>query len=151
MWILKPDYLVDCKKEKKWLNEENYEWSELSEKSKIHGSSIRKWREKGGHAFANSKYLYIFIINRIVLVGDLTPSSNKWERIIVSSGGSVRITKGQLTSDLRNFAMEENEGMRLCVCPKEMRQTRLTNYMEEHGFLCVPTDFVLLSLSICNM
>ena len=56
MWILKPDYLRDCKKAKRWPNEEVYEWTETDEKSKIDGPSIRKWREKGGNAFSQSKY-----------------------------------------------------------------------------------------------
>ena len=41
----------------KWLNEEDYEWTETDKKSRIDGSSIRKWREKGGKAFADSKYI----------------------------------------------------------------------------------------------
>ena len=57
LWILKPDYLEDSKKAGKWLNEEDYEWTETDKKSRIDGSSIRKWREKGGKAFADSKYI----------------------------------------------------------------------------------------------
>ena len=38
----------------KWLNEEDYEWTETDKKSRIDGSSIRKWREKGGKALARS-------------------------------------------------------------------------------------------------
>lgn len=57
LWVLKPDYLEDCKKEGKWLNEEEYEWKEAESNSKIDGSSIHKWREKGGKAFENAKLL----------------------------------------------------------------------------------------------
>ena len=81
---------------------------------------------------------------RIVLVGDLVPSSEKWERIIVASGGSVQISKGKLTNALKEFVVEANEGMRLCVCPKEMRKNRLLNFLENHGFLFVPTDYVIV-------
>ena len=57
LWVLKPEYLEDCAKEGKWLDEEPYEWSETSEKSRIVGSSISRWRKRGGGAFNDTKWI----------------------------------------------------------------------------------------------
>lgn len=82
---------------------------------------------------------------RIVLVGNLVPNSQKWKRIIESSGGKVEITKGKLTNEIKEFANEGyNQGMRLCICPKDGHFNRLVSFLESHGFLCVPTDYVFL-------
>ena len=60
----------------------------------------------------------------------------------------VMITSGQLTNEIKQFAKEENNGMKLCVCPKNMRENRLTTFLESHGFLSVPTEYVSFHSSL---
>lgn len=105
---------------------------------------FRNGEKKAGNLLTKQGWYYeINLKYRIVLVGNLVPNSQKWKRIIESSGGRVEITNGKLTQTIKEFADGgEHQGMKLCVCPKDGHFNRLTGFLESHGFLCVPTDYV---------
>ena len=79
---------------------------------------------------------------RIILVGDLVPSRDVWRRIICAAGGEVAVTRGTTTAQVKALAGEKGEGMRLCVIPVDMQETRLISYVKERAFQCVSSEYV---------
>ena len=91
---------------------------------------------------------------RIVLVGDLMPTSDKWKRIIESAGGETSVVaKTSVTKELRNFLSaidneieeedDEDVSKRLAILPDGMKKNALVSLLLQHHFSCVPSRFVL--------
>ena len=59
---------------------------------------------------------------RVVLIGDLIPSSDKWSRIIEAGGGTSVHTKSTITQAVREFVKEDTEGMKVAVVPEGMKK-----------------------------
>lgn len=153
LWILRPSYLDACKAAGTWIDEEAFEWRELDENSVIDGQSICRLRMEGGKVFAGARYairnidIGILFILRIVLVGSLTPSAEKWERIITAAGGQVAITKCRLSVGVRTLVERDGgeAGFRLCILPDQASQrgkTALVKYCEQWGYVCVSSNYV---------
>lgn len=54
----------------------------------------------------------------------------------------MAVTQGSTTVQVKELAAEEGEGMRLCVVPMEMQETRLIRYVKERQFQCVSSEYV---------
>ena len=70
------------------------------------------------------------------------PSRDVWRRIICAAGGEVAVTRGNTTVQVKALAGEKGEGMRLCVIPVDMQETRLISYVKERGLQCVSSEYV---------
>lgn len=81
------------------------------------------------------------MIGRVVLVGDLKPTSDKWKRIIEGAGGKVAITKKNVTAGVKSL-MEKAGVMRIAVVPEGFAKCTLTNQLKQKGFLFVHSSFV---------
>ena len=84
---------------------------------------------------------------RIVLVGDLVPSREVWKRIICAAGGRVAITRGATNAQVKELAGEKGDGMKLCVLPLDVQETRLVSYLKKKGFSCVTSEYVSIAVS----
>lgn len=82
--------------------------------------------------------------SRIVLVGRIVPSSEKWERIITAGGGKVAITSSRLSMETRALIEgDEGEGgLRLCVLPDHFPKNHLVEYATQWGYACVSSQYV---------
>ncbi|KAK8816505.1 hypothetical protein WA556_001449 [Blastocystis sp. ATCC 50177/Nand II] len=137
LWVVKPSYLDECQKQGRFVEEGEFEWRDVEPGCNIDGGSIRRWRERGGKAFQD--WL-------IVLVGDLKPTSDKWKRIVESAGGTVAITKKNVTAGVKAL-MEKTGAMRVAVVPDAFGKCTLTNQLKQHGFIFVHSNFLLDYLS----
>lgn len=54
----------------------------------------------------------------------------------------MAVTRGNTTVQVKALAGEKGEGMRLCVIPVDMQETRLISYVKERGFQCVSSEYV---------
>ena len=81
---------------------------------------------------------------RVVLIGDLIPSSDKWSRIIEGGGGTSVHTKSTITQAVREFVKGETEGMRVAVVPENMKKNKLIQFLLDHHFVCVPSAYVMI-------
>ena len=54
----------------------------------------------------------------------------------------MAVTRGTTTAQVKALAGEKGEGMRLCVIPVDMQETRLISYVKERAFLCVSSEYV---------
>ena len=80
-------------------------------------------------------------MHRIVLVGVLKPSSEKWKRIIEGGRGRVVITKARLTSEVRGV-LDDHADVKVAVIPDGFKQNRLVTQLCKHHFVCVPSLYV---------
>ena len=124
------------------MEEEAFEWKDVEPGCNIDGGSIRRWRERGGKAFKD----WLLKEGRrmrssIVLVGELKPTSDKWKRIVESAGGTVAITKKNVTASVKAL-MEKTGAMRIAVVPDAFGKCTLTNQLKQHGFTFVHSNFV---------
>ncbi|KAK8824812.1 hypothetical protein WA538_005478, partial [Blastocystis sp. DL] len=140
LWVLRPEYLEASRNAGRWLPEEAFEWREVNKSSRIDGESIRRLRKEGGVVFKGA---------RIVLVGRIVPSSEKWERIITAGGGKVAITSSRLSMETRALIEgDEGEGgLRLCVLPDHFPKNHLVEYATQWGYACVSSQYLLDLLS----
>lgn len=81
-------------------------------------------------------------MNRLVLVGELMPSSDKWARIIEAGGGLSISTKNSLTNMVKQFVKECSECERLAVIPDSMKKNKLIQFLLENQFVCIPSSYV---------
>ena len=81
-------------------------------------------------------------MNRLVLVGELMPSSEKWSRIIEAGGGQSVSTKSNLTNVVKQFVKECGECERLAVIPDSMKKNKLIQFLIENQFVCIPSSYV---------
>ena len=124
------------------MEEGEFEWRDVEPGCNIDNGSIRRWREHGGKAFQD--WLCVEgrrMTGRIVLVGDLKPTSDKWKRIVESAGGTVAITKKNVTAGVKAL-MEKTGAMRVAVVPDAFGKCTLTNQLKQHGFIFVHSNFV---------
>ena len=84
------------------------------------------------------------IIFRIILVGKLTPSAEKWKRIICGGGGNVAVTNSTLSGEVRSLVESDgdNLGLRICVIPESFTKNGLVDYVLQWGYSCVPSTYV---------
>ena len=80
-------------------------------------------------------------------MGTLTPSAEKWKRIITAGGGKVAITQSKLSIDVRSLAEEDQveAGLRLCILPDDYptkRKSPLVKFCEKWGYMCVQSCYV---------
>ena len=54
----------------------------------------------------------------------------------------MAVTRGTTTAQVKALAGEKGEGMRLCVIPVDMQETRLISYVKERAFQCVSSEYV---------
>lgn len=54
----------------------------------------------------------------------------------------MAVTRGTTTAQVKALAAETGEGMRLCVIPVDMQETRLISYVKERAFQCVSSEYV---------
>lgn len=87
---------------------------------------------------------FVILLCRIILVGKLTPSSEKWERIICGGGGKVVVTKSRLSIEVRSLVESDKgePGLRLCVLPDDFKKNQLLEYASQWGYACVPSTYV---------
>ena len=78
----------------------------------------------------------------MILVGTLLPGADTWRRIIEAAGGSVAVTKQNMTQPVKRLMEETGDGLRLCVLPPDSKETKLVKTVIEKGFQCVPTSYV---------
>ena len=83
------------------------------------------------------------IMNRVVLVGDLLPSSDKWQRVISSAGGHVAITKGTMTAAVRQLEeIPSSSPTKLAVIPDQFKENKLVKTLRSLGYSFVPSRYV---------
>ena len=96
----------------------------------------------------------LFIMGRIVLVGELLPTSDKWKRIIDSSGGETLIVpKTSVNKNVKNYlsTIDGEESKRLAILPDGMKRNPLVTLLLQHHFSCVPSRFVILLLLLIEV
>lgn len=89
-----------------------------------------------------SRYVDDIIMNRVVLVGELIPTSEQWSRIITAGGGRTVSVKNSITNGLRQFVKEEKEQTRLAVVSDKAKKTKLIQFLLEHHYICVSSGYV---------
>lgn len=83
------------------------------------------------------------LMNRVVLVGDLLPTADKWERIITAGGGQVAITKGMMTAPVKRLIeLPSEDAMKLVVVPDTFKENKLVKKLRELGYSPVPSRYV---------
>ena len=84
------------------------------------------------------------MLHRIILVGKLTPSSEKWKRIICGGGGNVAVTNSRLSFEVRSLVEsdEDKPGLLICVIPESYTKNGLIEYVLQWGYSCVPSTYV---------
>ena len=83
------------------------------------------------------------IIHRVVLVGDLLPSSDKWQRVISAAGGHVAITKGAMTAAVKQLEeIPSSSTTKLVVLPDQFNENKLVKTLRSFGYSFVPSRYV---------
>ena len=80
-------------------------------------------------------------------MGTLTPSAEKWQRILTAGGGKVAITQSKLSIDVRSLVEDDQgeAGLRLCILPDDYptnRKSPLVKFCEKWGYMCVYSCYV---------
>ena len=86
----------------------------------------------------------------MILVGTLVPGADTWRRIVEAAGGSVAVTKQNMTQAVKRLMEETSDGLQLCVLPPDSKETKLVKTAIEKGFRCVPTSYVGIG-SMCHV
>lgn len=89
-----------------------------------------------------SGYVNDVLMNRVVLVGELIPTSEQWSRIITAGGGRTVSVKNSITNGLRQFVKEEKEQTRLAVVPDKAKKTKVIQFLLDHHYICVSSGYV---------
>ena len=85
----------------------------------------------------------IMVMNRVVLIGDLLPSSDKWQRVISSAGGHVAITKGTMTAAVKQLEeIPSSSPTKLAVIPDQFKENKLVKTLRSLGYSFVPSRYV---------
>lgn len=89
-----------------------------------------------------SGYVNDVLMNRVVLVGELIPTSEQWSRIITAGGGRTVSVKNSITNGLRQFVKEEKEQTRLAVVADKAKKTKVIQFLLDHHYICVSSGYV---------